>query len=100
MPDRPQTNILRFPGIPGVFLALLLGGVKNPPKYLSKSRQAQLIFDTAGLVACNSRCLGFSAAPRKVEAGGPLLRLSCERGIFLLAAVLIAGSATSIPQTD
>ena len=28
------------------------------------------------------------------------MRLSCERGIFLVAAVLIAGSATSLPQTD
>jgi outer membrane protein TolC len=37
---------------------------------------------------------------KKVEAGGPPLRLSFERGIFLVAAILIAGSATSLPQTD
>jgi outer membrane protein TolC len=37
---------------------------------------------------------------KKVEAGGPPLRLSCERGIFLVAAILITGSATSLPQTD
>src|SRR6202453_3808396 len=39
-------------------------------------------------------------ASPKVEAGGPPLRLSCERCIFLVAAVLIAGSATSLPQTE
>jgi hypothetical protein len=73
MPEPPQTNILRFPGIPGVFLALLLGGVKSPPKYLSKSRQAQLIFDTAGLVACKFKVFGLFRRTAKSRGRRPSL---------------------------
>src|SRR3984957_13302324 len=83
MPESRQTNILRCSGIRECYSAPVRY-VRRTPSGVSRNLDTgRLIVDT-----------------RESRDRRQSLRLSRERCIFLLGAVLIAGSATSLAQTE